>query len=284
LLPPAAHRDRLGHPADLEQPRADDPVGQLPQGELPLQIRREGDSPGLAGDGRRRRLLAVDTAVGPLRVRNRNWFPGGEIAAISRLPDKQCRRTARDALGVVRSAGDRRQLAAVGAGLPSHPDHHDLAEQGSGQGHLRANALGHVGGHSGQPLLNRLPGGGDVRPPAELDDHTGQPESGLAADIFYPVGPEQGGLLGIGDERLDLLGGQPGALGQDGDPRPVERREHVDRQGGGRVPAVHERGQAEDHDERPVAKGETDDGVEHDKSLWLFPHAGLGEPPASAGG
>ena len=81
--------------------------------------------------------------------------------------------------------------------------------------------------------------------------------------VLHAGRPEHGRLERIGDERLDLLGGEAGALGHDRDARPVEVGEHVDRHRRGQVGAVAEHDEARDHDERAVPERELDDAIEH---------------------
>ncbi len=67
-----------------------------------------------------------------------------------------------------------------------------------------------------------------------------------------PDAPRSAVSIGLGDQRLDLLRGQAGALGQDDHARPVEVGEHVDRQRGGQVAAVDQHDEARGQDQRPV--------------------------------
>ena len=85
---------------------------------------------------------------------------------------------------------------------------------------------------------------------------TESPHRGLRPHVANAARAEDGGLDGKGDERLDFLGGEAGALGHDRDARPVEVGEDVDRHRRGQVRAVSERDEARDHDERAVAERE----------------------------
>ena len=171
----------------------------------------------------------------------------------------------RDALGVVarcRRSGTR--SPPFGPGWRRRPTMHDLAHDRADRGHLRADAVGQVAGDGREPLLHDLPGGADVGAPVELDVDDRQPDARLAAHGLHAGRPEQRRLERVGDERLDFFRGQARALGHD-------RRRAAGRGRGTRRSAAWSSGsrrtrattRLSDHDQRPVAEREADDGVQH---------------------
>ena len=251
LLAVAALDEDLGDAGDLEQPRADDPVGQWSAGPSaaarPTGTTTSCDWPAMVrrAPARRRRLVgglpgdAVRRAPAPRS-------PGRCRSTGRQTQDAAARRPALDQLGhaarscrpgrVRRPAGPRWRympamticpmIDAVGVICGRMPSGSTPAERR-------------------QPFLHRLPGGADVGRPVELDVDDVQPGGRLAAHGLHAGGAQQGDLDRLRDERLDFLGGQAGALGDDDDARPVEVGKDVDRQRRRQVAAVDQQRQAE---------------------------------------
>ena len=67
-----------------------------------------------------------------------------------------------------------------------------------------------------------------VRPPAELQGQVGDPFFGNRLNPAQPGRAADGRLQGLGDERLDLLGGDPAVLGHNRQARIADLGQEVD--------------------------------------------------------
>ena len=204
----------------------------------------------------------------PLPVLDRQLLPAAGLVPIGHPPEFQARCLGcAQSLDQQRLTGNGRQITSARALLPVHAGNHDLPHNRSGRRHLWRDAIRQAVGDRRQPLLHRLPGGANIHVPAELDIDHRQAGGRLAADCLDTTGPQQGNFDRLSDQRFDLLGGQPGALGDDHHPGPVEIGKDVDRQQRRQIAAVPEQRKTAKQHQQPGAKREADDGVEHEQNV-----------------
>ena len=122
-----------------------------------------------------------------------------------------------DATSAVISTGRRRVCAPWGARrLAPDLELVDLAEPGGDRAHLGlAVARGDLALRGAEALADELARPVDVGAVLEDHGHDRQAELRDRADLLDPRQPAHGGLDREGDEALDLLGGEAGAVGQD---------------------------------------------------------------------
>ena len=161
-------------------------------------------------DLRRRRRHGVPAPRSRTAPASHSSGRGGLVGLPDATAIRRCRRSA-NALGQERRSRHRGQVAAGWARLAAQAGDHDLA-------HDRADRA---------PSAAARPAAGRRRPSRAAPARSGgrprislsQPNSTLTIDsppadwrphVLHAVGAEHGRFDRIGDERLDLLGGQPG--------------------------------------------------------------------------
>src|SRR5262245_30934502 len=103
----------------------------------------------------------------------------------------------------------------------------------------------------------------DIDTPVEFDIDDGQPDTRYRAHANDPRHSVHGAFDRECDELLHLLRREPLRLGQDIDGRPVEIREHVDRDARQRERSVGDEHDRHRQDEQAIAQTVADDKPEH---------------------
>ena len=187
----------------------------------------------------------------------------------------------------LRDAGDRQQrvakvVLAIAAELERRDravgrgerQQHHLAGDARRRRDLRVDVGRQAVGHRGEPLRDQLPSPGEILAPVELDPHDREARRARRAHPSRAGEAVDRGLDREGDERLDLVRGEPARLCHDHDRRGVEFGEDVDRHLAELEAREDEQQPRRDHHERRVADREPDELREHQwSSAWKVPSA-----------
>ena len=147
--------------------------------------------------------------------------------------------------------------------LVAEADQQDFAHQGRD-----GSEAGFGGGGQGiedglQALLDQLPGAVDIRAPGEFSEDEGEADIGVGAQAVQSADALDGAFNRLGNEGFHFLRREAGTFRQDGDGRLGHVRQDFDGQLRGGVDAEDQQQQGGTEDQRALAEGESDEGVEH---------------------